>query len=76
MIPRVKDIFVQVMDIEPDQFSVGLAVEDVEKWDSFNHVTLVEALSAEFQIEFDVEDMIEMLNVEGILTTLRRKGMK
>jgi acyl carrier protein len=54
---RYKKIFeesFQCKDVE------SLKYQDINEWDSVGHMGLVAALEDEFEIELDVDDIIEM----------------
>ena len=49
----------------------GLKYQDIAAWDSVGHMVLMTALEEEFQIELDIDDIIEFSSYEvgqGILT--------
>lgn len=52
------------MDSSPDT---------VESWDSINHLNLVMALEQEFGVEFDPEDIEQLLSVPLTIEMLEKK---
>lgn len=49
--------------------------EDVKKWDSLGHMTLVAALEERFGLQFEVDEIMEMATVAAILSILAAKGV-
>ena len=71
---RIKAVFAQVFQVDPAQLPPTASPSEIEGWDSFGHLALVEALQNEFRIEFELEDIAEMDNLEAIEEILRRRG--
>jgi acyl carrier protein len=58
MMDRLKDCFLTVFPgINPAEIDRASS-NTVEKWDSLRAVTLVAVIEEEFQIEFDMEDIL------------------
>jgi acyl carrier protein len=47
--------------------------DTIEKWDSLKHMNLVLALEEEFNVSFLDFEIIELLNVQIIVETLKEK---
>jgi acyl carrier protein len=64
---KLKEIVAELFELEPAVVDDGLTPEDVELWDSLNHLRLVSAVEQEFQIK------LSMKEIESIrsLATLR-----
>lgn len=57
-----------VADI-PDDAAPGL----VERWDSLRHMNLVIALEEEFQIRFSDDEVVDLMDLTTIITTLKER---
>ena len=57
---RVAAIFEKVFGIDPSEFRPDLAPEDVLRWDSLGHMTLVMDLEDTFDVHFEVDEITEM----------------
>lgn len=62
----LQKLFGEIFDIEADEFSDELSYEDTPDWDSLGHMKMVMALSAEFKVEFDIEEVMAMESVARI----------
>ena len=76
------DLHHQVVSLLADVFQAELSpsIEDltqdeVEAWDSFNHLRLVSELEDIFEIAIDDEDIPDMLSLQQIKTLLQRHGV-
>jgi len=71
---RIKAVFAQVFQVDPAALAASVSPSDIAAWDSFGHLTLVEALQEEFQVEFQLEDIAKMDNLSAIEEILRLRG--
>jgi acyl carrier protein len=69
-------IFEKDFGIEAEEFSPTLAPEDVLRWDSLGHMTLVMDLEDTFGVHFEVDEITEMSSAQKIIELLRAKGVK
>ncbi|MEN6457544.1 MAG: acyl carrier protein [Thermoguttaceae bacterium] len=73
---RTAAIFEKVFGIEAADFSPALTPEDVLRWDSLGHMTLVMELEDAFGVHFDVDELTEMSSAGKIIDMLHAKGVK
>ena len=73
---RLVKIFEKDFGIEAEEFSPTLAPEDVLRWDSLGHMTLVMDLEDTFGVHFEVDEITEMSSAQKIIELLRAKGVK
>jgi acyl carrier protein len=72
---RLAAIFEKVFGVEAADFSPDLAPEDVLRWDSLGHMTLVMDLEDAFGVHFEVDEITEMSSGRKILDLLKAKGV-
>lgn len=70
---RVQKAFNAAFDVDPQTITIDTAPEDVSAWDSMGHVTLASSLEQEFNVVFDVQELMEMENVRQILKIVESK---
>ena len=63
---RIKKVMSEVLGIDEASISDNTSPENVESWDSLKQMNIIVALEEEFDIEFNDEDIIEMLNFKLI----------
>lgn len=73
---RIKAVLAEVFQIDPAKLAPTASPADVEGWDSFGHLALVEALQAEFRVQLQVEDIARMVNLVAIEEILLRRGVE
>jgi acyl carrier protein len=71
---RIKAVLAQVFQVDPTQVPAGASPAEIDAWDSFGHLALVEALQSEFRVEFELEDIARMDNLDTIEEIIRRRG--
>jgi acyl carrier protein len=75
ILAQVRDIIADVLD-QPDlQVTPASTAENVEGWDSFNHINIVVAVEAHFGIKIHTAEIEELRNV-GELVELVEKKLK
>jgi acyl carrier protein len=75
LVDRVAKIFRKVFDFDSGRFSLETTPEDVPNWDSVGHMSLVAQLEAEFDRQFEVDDIMEMSSAAKIIEILKAKGI-
>ncbi len=65
---KLREIVSELFEVDPSEVKDELTPEDVELWDSLNHLRLVSAVEEEFQVK------LSMKEIESIrsLAALRR----
>ncbi len=69
----LKQLFLDIFDIEEEEFGDDLTYEDTPDWDSLGHMKLVAALTENFKVDFDIEEVMAMESVAHIKKILTRK---
>ena len=69
---KVKDIMASVFEVSPKEINEDSSSESIENWDSMMHMNLIVALEEEFEVEFDEEEIIEMMDYQSILDILSK----
>lgn len=70
---RVFRIISQVMNVPFEKINGRSSPEELEKWDSFQHMNLILALEEEFKIRFSEEEIVQMGNAGIILEAVQDK---
>jgi acyl carrier protein len=70
---RVQKAFNSAFDVDPQTITIDTEPEDVKAWDSMGHVTLASSLEQEFNVTFDVDELMEMENVREIVRVVEAK---
>jgi len=70
---KVIQVLVNIFQVSADKISTKTTPDNVEKWDSMNHINMILALEQEFGIRYDEEQVVSMLSVGEIIDVT--KGM-
>jgi acyl carrier protein len=73
VLPRVQRAFSSAFEVEPNSITINTVPGDVNAWDSMGHVTLASSLEQEFNVNFDVDELMEMENVREIVRVVQSK---
>jgi acyl carrier protein len=73
LLPRVQKAFQSAFDLDPHSITLDTQPSDVQAWDSVGHVTLASSLEHEFNIRFDVDELMAMENVREIVRIVESK---
>lgn len=70
---RLKDIFVDVLDISAIELDRKTTASDIDEWDSLAHISLLVAIEKEFGIKFELTEIKNLQNVGDMLDLIARK---
>lgn len=73
---RVEKIFQEAYGYETENFTPELTPDDVPKWDSIGHMNMVSLLEGEFNVQFELDDIMEMATVGKIVELVEARGGK
>ena len=68
---KYKSVFVEAFQIKESQL-LGLKYQDVEEWDSVGHMGLMSDLEEVFDIEMDIDDIIDFSSFEKGIEILNK----
>lgn len=66
----VKRIMAKIFEVEEIEFSEMVSQDNTEQWDSIRHLDLITALEEEFDIEFSLEDIANLVNCNIIVAAV------
>lgn len=75
MLERIAKVFASVFAFPADKVTQATGPDDVPRWDSLGHMRLVAALQAEFKVEFELDETMQMVSVARIAEFLKKKGI-
>lgn len=62
IVQRLAPIFETVLQVAPGGVTASLSPETCPKWDSLNHIHLVNGIEEEFEVQLDFEDQMRMVS--------------
>lgn len=69
----VQDIFRDIFDEDDLIISDTTNSNEIEEWDSLNHINLVSAIEKEFKIRFALGELITLKNVGAMIDLMVEK---
>jgi acyl carrier protein len=69
----LNEIFRQVLDDESIDLKPSMTAEDVDGWDSMNHIFIVVEIEKRFGVKFQAAEMEELKNVGELGALVREK---
>ena len=70
---KIKQIMAAVFETEIENITDDASSDTIDNWDSLRLINLVAAIEEEFDIEFEEEEIIEMLNFKLISLLVAEK---
>jgi len=75
MSKKLFDIIAQVMAVPVSEINNKSSPENIESWDSFNGLVLLDELENSFNVKFSLEEIIDVKTVEDIKKHLKNQGV-
>jgi len=69
----VQEIFRDIFDEYDMVIENSTSSDDIEDWDSLNHINLVSAIETEFNIKFALQELISLKNIKDIINLIMEK---
>ncbi|HXS06060.1 MAG TPA: acyl carrier protein [Rhizomicrobium sp.] len=76
ILDTLTDVFRKVLDDPAITLTPETTAEDVENWDSLNHVFIVVEVEQRFGIKFQAAEMEELKNVGELVDLIERRLAK
>lgn len=70
---RLTRIFAQVLGNEDIILKPETTADDVEGWDSFNHINIIVAVEMEFGIKFNASELEALRNVGDFVALIEKR---
>ena len=70
---KIKELMASVFEIEEPLINDSSSTETIHQWDSLRHMNLIVALEEEFNIQFEDEEISELISYQAILSSIRKK---
>jgi acyl carrier protein len=70
---RINKVFIDVLDDDQLQIVESTAAEDVDEWDSLNHIHLVVAIEKSLKLRFTASEIQSWANVGEMMNDILKK---
>ena len=73
---KYRKVFKEIFDVEDSALGAEFRFDNVQKWDSVAHMSLISALEDEFDVLFDTEDILSYGSFDNGINILKKYGVK
>ncbi len=70
---KLQEIFRSVFEDKMLEINSETSAKNVPNWDSMNHILLITEIENQFDVSFEMDDLIEMKSVGDIVAAILRK---
>ncbi len=71
---RLTEVFRDFFDDDEIELDEETTAEDIDDWDSLNHITLIAAVEGEFDVRFTMGEVSGMKNVGEMVKIIMERG--
>ena len=70
---KLTEIFQDIFDNDDVIATPVLTAHDVEEWDSLSHIRVIVTIEEEFDIKFNISEILELNNVAEMVALIESK---
>ena len=70
---NIRKILAETFRVSLDDIQDETSIEQIDTWDSLTHMELVANLESDLGLEFDGDEIVEMISVAAIEDLIKRK---
>lgn len=74
MVKRLNEVFRDVFDDESITVDTNTTADDIDDWDSIEHITLIGAVEDEFKMRFKMGEVSGMKDVGEMMSIIMERG--
>lgn len=68
---RIKKIMAEILNVDQQSINEDSSVDTIETWNSLRHMNLILGLEEEFEVQFNEEQILEIMSFKLIQLTLK-----
>ena len=73
---KLNKIIVDILKLAPDRIKDSLRFEEIPDWDSMNFLLFIAEIENQFEVSFNMDEVIKAKSLGDIKNMLRSRGMK
>ncbi len=73
ILSKLQEIFRDVFDEDNLEINLETNAEDIEDWDSLNHINIISASEREFKVKFALGELEGLQNVGSFISLITQK---
>ncbi len=67
---RLVELIALTLNVAPSLITDDLSIGDIPEWDSMGHLSIINAVEKEFNVSFDVEQVIDIEDFDDLLESI------
>ena len=67
---KLKNVFAHIFQLQNKDINNSSSMKNIEKWDSLNHIGLINEIEEKFKLQFNDEDIVKMINFKIIINKI------
>ena len=72
---KIKGLCATLLKVDPTLLKDSATPNDIESWDSLNHLSIIATLESEFEIEIDPEEIVASRETMGSIISMVLKKL-
>ena len=72
----IRNLIIKQFKVKKTEIQKNLSADNVSRWDSLGHLTLISIFEKKFKISFKQEEVVRMLSEREIYTMIKKKYWK
>lgn len=73
ILKTVENIFREIFDDENLKISESTKSDDIEGWDSLEHINIINSIEKQFKIKFDISEITRLTNIDSFVDLINKK---
>ena len=69
----LKQVLAEIFELDPSTIDGTTSIDNVELWDSLQHISMIVSVEQEFGVRFSEAEMAELLSYERLRSALAGK---
>jgi len=74
IIQKLTEIFKDVFDLDDVVLTVNTTADDIDEWDSLEHINLISAVESTFKMKFTMKEVSTMKNLGEMIDIIAERS--
>ena len=70
---KIRKLIAKQFKLKKKQLNKNLSADNIDRWDSLGHLSLITNIEKKFKISFSQEEIVKMLDEKEIYSTILKK---
>ena len=73
ILKKIRTIFINVLEKDDFELIGSSKIGDIDGWESSTHMMIISEVEDQFNIEFELDELLTMKNIEDLLGSVASK---